>query len=151
MQENKTNLKELQKNEAIMRLEILNKRYGLMKNVVDDFKKNNLLYYSEQTRLGGILYWCTKENGAENFVEKVKEFEEEHNATVYHVIHCHTEFGELLNLMYVSENQEEWEQDKQDLLENYCFVYSYNLYYERCSEFGEVGINVVNGGLIRTY
>lgn len=149
MEKIETDLKQLQKSEAIKRLEILNKK-GLVDYVTKDFKKNDLLYYSEQTRLGGILYWCTKENGAENYLDKVKDFEKEHNAVVYHVIHCYTTFGEILNLMYVSENQEEWEQDRQDLEENYSFTYCYNLDDEWCSEFGSIGIGTRAGGIIRT-
>lgn len=51
MEKIKTDLRTMQKHEALKRLEIL-KEKGLLKNVVDDFKKNNLIYYSEQTKLG---------------------------------------------------------------------------------------------------
>ena len=150
MEKIKTDLRTMQKQEAIKRLKIL-RQQGLLKNVVDDFRKNNLIYYSEQTQLGGVLYWCTQANGANRFVKVIEEFEQEHNATVYHAIHCYTEFGELLNLLYVSDYEEEWQQDRQDLKENYSFCYVVNLDAEIFSEFGSVGINIVNGGLIRIY
>lgn len=148
----KTNidLKQKQKIECIERLKIL-KEKGLLNEVVKDFEKNNLIYYSEQTKLGGVLYWCTQSNGADNFVKLIEEFEQEHNAIVYHAIHCYTEYGELLNLMYVSSYEEEWEQDKQDLKENYVFSYVINLDDEMFSEFGSIGYDIKNGGLIRTY
>ena len=126
MKKIKTDLRTMQKQEALKRLEIL-KEKGLLKNVVDDFKKNDLIYYSEQTKMGGILYYCTQSNGADKYVKIIEEFEKEHNAIVYHAIHIFTEFGELLNLLYVSSYDEEYEQDKQDLKENYAFSYVVNL------------------------
>ena len=45
------------------------------------------------------------------FNPTIKEFEEKFNAVVFNVIECDTEFGRLQNLLYVSENQEEWEYD----------------------------------------
>ena len=83
-----------QKNECLERLLIL-KEKGLLRNVVDDFKRNKLLYYSEQTKLGGILYWLTKDNRAERFENIVNAFEKENNAIVYHVIHCYTDFRRI--------------------------------------------------------
>ena len=145
-----TYLRTMQKQEALKRLEIL-KEKGLLKNVVDDFKKNDLIYYSEQTKMGGILYYCTQSNGADKYVKIIEEFEKEHNAIVYHAIHIFTEFGELLNLLYVSSYDEEYEQDKQDLKENYAFSYVVNLNDEMFSEFGSIVYKVKSGGLIRTY
>ncbi len=150
MKKIKTDLRTMQKQEALKRLEIL-KEKGLLKNVVDDFKKNDLIYYSEQTKMGGILYYCTQSNGADKYVKIIEEFEKEHNAIVYHAIHIFTEFGELLNLLYVSSYDEEYEQDKQDLKENYAFSYVVNLNDEMFSEFGSIVYKVKSGGLIRTY
>lgn len=150
MKKIKTDLRTMQKQEALKRLEIL-KEKGLLKNVVDDFKKNDLIYYSEQTKMGGILYYCTQSNGADKYVKIIEEFEKEHNAIVYHAIHIFTEFGELLNLLYVSSYDEEYEQDKQDLKENYVFSYVINLDDEIFSEFGSIGYEIKSGGLIRTY
>ena len=150
MKKIKTDLRTMQKQEALKRLEIL-KENGLLKNVVDDFKKNDLIYYSEQTKMGGILYYCTQSNGADKYVKIIEEFEKEHNAIVYHAIHIFTEFGELLNLLYVSSYDEEYEQDKQDLKENYVFSYVINLDDEIFSEFGSIGYEIKSGGLIRTY
>ena len=150
MEKIKTDLRTMQKQEALKRLEIL-KEKGLLKNVVDDFKKNDLIYYSEQTKMGGILYYCTQSNGADKYVKIIEEFEKEHNAIVYHAIHIFTEFGELLNLLYVSSYDEEYEQDKQDLKENYVFSYVINLDDEIFSEFGSIGYEIKSGGLIRTY
>lgn len=148
---NNEELKKEQKAEAVERLKILNKNYELMKNVVNDFEKKDLLYFSEQTPLGGILYWCTEENGYKKYVDLIKNFEKENNAIVYHAIHCYTEFGELLNLLYVSKYKSEWKTDKMDLIEGISLVYCYNLDDEWCSEFGSISIAGKSGGLIRRY
>lgn len=148
---NKEELKKEQKVEAIERLKILNKNFELLKNVVNDFEKKDLLYFSEQTSLGGILYWCTKENGYNEYVDLIKKFEEENNAIVYHAIHCYTEFGELLNLLYVSQHKSEWKMDRTDLIKGVPFAYCYNLDDEWCSEFGSISIAGRTGGIIRKY
>ena len=112
------------------------------------------LYYSERTKLGGILYWLENEPEWE---KKVREIEKDFDIMVYHLTHEHTEFGELLTMLYVSSDEEEWEFD------NACidhpawndgtkmvYAYVYNLTYPLFSEFGTVGIKEVAGGLIRT-
>ncbi len=80
----------------------------------------------------------------------ISEFEEKHNVTVYHVIYTNTSFGKLLNYMYVSNNQDEWELDIDDIKQGYALVYVNNLSDDNCSEFGSIGIKNVFGGLIRT-
>ena len=144
-----TELKQRQKAEAIKRLNILKDKFGLLKNVVDDFEKENLLYYSEQTRLGGMLYWCTKDNGVENLENIVKDSELTQNSIVYHAIHTYTEFGELFSMLYVSPDEEEWEHDIEDLIDSYPLIYCKNLDDDFCSEFGCIGIKGMSGGLIR--
>ena len=79
---------------------------GLYKQVLMDFEKDDVLYYSERTPLGGILYWVSNEP---EWQEKIREIEKEHNILVYHATHEHTMFGEMLDLFYVGNDEEEWE------------------------------------------
>lgn len=39
----------------------------------------------------------------------VNSFESEHNARVYHVFESHSNFGTILNLLFVSDNETKWE------------------------------------------
>lgn len=130
--------REIKKQEAIERMEMLE----LYPNIIREFKKDNQLNMSEH---GGMLYWLTTEQK-----EKVLEFEEKYNALVYHVIHDYTEFGELLTLLYVSDYEEEWEYDRNDLKAGYPLAYAVNLDEESVSEFGSVGVKQQFGGLVRT-
>ena len=133
----KTIDKNLQIEEAIKRLKMLN----LHPNVLKDFKKGVI----NRSDSMGALYWL---NDNEKFM--VKQFEEIYHAVVYHVIHSYTNFGELYNILYVSDSENEWEEDEQDIKEGYAVVYVKNIDDDMCSEFGSIGFKQVFGGLIRT-
>lgn len=143
-------IKEAQRNEAIARLEFLQSR-GLEPTPVREFKANGTLNYSERIRMGnllaGILYWV---NNEEKFTKAVRDFEDEYNAVVYHATHEYTNFGELLDLFYVSSEQEEWEQlDREDLKDGRALCYTVNFDAPYCSEFGCIAFTVSGGGLVR--
>ena len=124
-------------NECITRMEILN----LSRQCIGAFKKGKI-WESESI---GALYEVNEEEQ-----EIINNFEKEHEGCkVYHLIHNITDFGELYNIFYVSTDMNEWEQDKQDLKENYAFVYVYNKSADWCSEFGSIAIKKNIGGLIR--
>ena len=137
--------KEKQKQEALKRMKMLK----LMPEVIKDFEKNNRVYYSERQNamFNAVLYWLDNED---KFVELVKEFEKKHNALVYHCQLTHLEFGDCLSLLYVSAQEEEWEQDRQYLNEGFPIVYVANLDYEEYSEFGSIGVKPSMGGIART-
>ena len=138
-------LKEKQKAEALQRMRMLQ----LMPQVIKDFEKNNKVYYSERQNafFNAILYWLDND---ERYVKIINEFEKKHNCLVYHCQLTHMEFGDLLSLLYVSENEEEWEQDKQDLREGYAFSYVANIGCECYNDFGTIGIRPSQGGILRT-
>lgn len=127
-----------QKNEAIARLKMLK----MHNNVINEFKNDNLVNQSEH---GGFLYWLD-----ENQQAFVNDFEEKTHCVVYHIIHNYTDIGELLSLLFVSENENEWIQDRLDLQDGYAFVYVKNLSDDYCSEYGTIGIAPRFGGLMRT-
>lgn len=86
----------------------------------------------------------------ENEQAIVDEFQKEHKGClVYHVIHNMFEFGECYSLLYVSNDEQEWEQDKEDIINGYIFVYVKNVDEEWCSEFGSIAIKPSFGGLMR--
>lgn len=136
-----------QKAEALERLESIR---GLNKKVIQDFKTQNVVYYSERLNkiFDGILYYASNEEDIEN---TIKNFEKKYNYLVYHAILTHTNFGNLLSLLYVSNNVDEWDTDKQYLKDGETCSYVANLSDIECSEFGYIGIEQKNGGLSRTY
>lgn len=127
-----------QKTEAIKRMKLLK----LHENPIREFEEEGLLNLSEN---GGLLYWLDEKQQ-----EYVKEFETKYNALVYHVIHDFREFGELLSFLYVSDSEDEWEYDLNDLEQGYPFVYVKNLDNDMFSEFGSIGIKPRCGGIVRT-
>lgn len=126
-------------NEIKERMELLQ----LSKSCQSAFLKHNNIWESEGH---GSLYELDDKGK-----RIVKEFNEIYpKCRVYHVIHNYAEFGELYNLLYVSEDDtEEWENDKQDIKEGYVFAYVKNVDAEWCSEFGTIYIQPMFGGLKR--
>ena len=130
--------KEQKKQEALERMKML----SLYPNIIREFEKDGIVNMSEN---GGYLYWLDDEQR-----EYVSDFEEEYNALVYHVIHNYTEVGEMLTFLYVSDDEDEWGYDRDDLKAGYACAYVKNLDEDAFSEFGSVGIKPELGGLIRT-
>lgn len=84
-------------------------------------------------------------------MKMVREFEEKYNALVYHAVHSYTEFGELLSLLYVSDYEEEWPIDHEDIPYGVVMTYTINLDEPMFSEFGSICVKPAAGGLLRTY
>ena len=132
--------KEIKKAEAINRMKALD----LYNPYVKAFKDKDEIFMSEMT--GGVYEF----NSNTELCNKVKEFEAENEALVYHVIHTFTQFGELYNFLYVSDHEEEWEFDNADIKAGYALAYVWNKDDEWCSEFGSIGVRGKFGGIVRT-
>lgn len=130
--------REMKKAEALERMKMLK----LHSNVINEFQNQDKVNLSEY---GGFLYWLNDDQK-----KRVAEFEKKYDALVYHVIRSITEFGELLSYLYVSDSEEEWEMDREDLTNGTALVYVENLNDKWCSEFGSIGIQPSLGGLLRT-
>lgn len=139
-----TTLREEMKLEASERMRTLH----LMPQIIAEFENEGIVEYSERTPLGGALYWIHNDP---KWLKIVQEFEEKHNALVYHATHEYTAYGELLSLLFVSPDKDDWEMDRMDLLNDSCFAYVVNLDCPEFSEFGLIGVKEAAGGLIRTW
>lgn len=131
------NLKEKMKQEAIGRMVSLN----LHPKAINEFKDEGKLNMS----LEGFLYWLNEEQ-----TQRVKKFEEETKCLVYHVIQNHMTIGQMLTFLYVSNVEEEWEMERNDLEVGLPIAYVVNVDHDICSEFGTVRIQKHLGGLLRT-
>lgn len=109
-------------------------------NVIREFKEENKLNKSE-TR-NGILYWLSAEEQ-----QLINDFEQENPGTlVYHVIKTNTvDFGPIMDLLYVTDNQEDWNLYKDYLKDNLVLSYSVTPF----PESGLIKIRTINGGLVR--
>ena len=146
-----TELRNKQKQEAIERLKILQEEFMVHKNVLKEFKEDETIYYSENLggAFSGILYWLRNKK---EFVEKVKEIEKTRNLYIYHCILNHyRDIGDVLTMLYVSEDEEFWEYEREELKDGYASAFVWDISFELYSEFGDVGIYGVNGGLVRRY
>lgn len=131
--------KEIKKAEAINRMKALD----LYAPYIKSFEKKDEIFMSEMT--GGVYEFSDNEE----LIEKIKSFEEENDALVYHVIRTMTQFGELYNFLYVSDYEEEWAMDNADIADGYAMAYVWNKTDEWCSEFGSIGVQGKFGGIIR--
>ena len=134
--------KEIKKAEAINRM----KELGLFVPCIKAFKRDEV-QLSEPT--GGLYEFSSDKE----LTAKVQEFEQENNALVYHVIHTPAmidgEAMEMYNFLYVSDYQEEWEMDQNDIKEGYALVYVWNKTIDYFSEFGSIAVKEKFGGLVR--
>ena len=142
-------LKEQQKNEALNRLRLLQMKFELLENVVTEFEQDDTLYYSEYINKNtqGILYYVSN---SEELTNTIKEFEEKHQAKVYHAILTPLTYGRMLSLLYVSQYTEEWQRDRNELSEGLPLAYCINLDDEVPAEFVGIQIAKANGGITRT-
>lgn len=133
--------REEKKIEALARMKL----WGIYAPIRKQFEKEDLV--SESAPPLGACYWLD-----ETQLERVREFEEKHDALVYHVIHSFTSIGEMESYLYVSDYPEEWEQDREDIKDRQQLVYVFNKDMPDCSEFGSIGIALTGAaGLRRTW
>lgn len=126
--------------EAIKRM----KAFGFFSDTVKLFEKNGTPLSSEPP--WGAFYALNDQQKA-----AIHEFEEEYGGLVYSVIRSfHKELGIIDNLLYVSDEKDEWPMDWDDI-ENMCpCVYAVNYNTPEFSEFGSIGVKMGAGaGLIR--
>lgn len=100
-------MRDKQTKEAVKRMKALKMAIG----IIDQFKDEGLINQSETTIIGeGICYWPN-----EDILDRVREFEDEYGALVYHIIENDTEFGTMYSMLYVSKHEEEWPMDMDDI------------------------------------
>lgn len=98
----------------------------------------------------GIGYWTHQE---EELQKAIDEFEKEHNATVYGVVHGLYEFGEGWDFYYFNNDEAK---TVDDVIEEYApgQYYAYSAFHDgdfELTEFGEEVITGKYGGIVRIY
>ena len=109
------------------------------------------------TVLGAVRLKCllagdfpTSRSGKPLF-DEVAEFEAKTGALVYFATHEFTAFGELLDLFYVSPDEEDdWGEERRMLSEGLAYAKVCNLDDDMMSDFGMIGFDVSEGGIART-
>ena len=132
--------REMKKEEAIKRMKALK----IIDDAIKQFEKDDIVMVSEPP-MGG-LYWLNDEEK-----EMVREFEEEYNALVYMVVRSFTNFGKMDSLLFVSDYDEEYEMEMEDIKDGYVMTYTVNYDAPWCSEMGSIVVKPMFGGLLRQY
>ena len=132
--------REIKKVEAIKRMKAMN----IYSDAIKQFKNSDIVMVSEPP-IGG-LFWLNDEEK-----EMVSKFEQENNALVYLVVRSFTNLGIMDNIFYVSDYQDEWEMENEDLKDHYAFVYVVNHDMPDFSEFGSIAWKSIGGGVLRAF
>lgn len=131
--------------EAVKRMAAL----GVFTPCINAFKNRGEVQLSEPT--GGLYEFSADKE----LISKIREFEEEYNTLVYHVIHSPAsidgEIMDMYNFLYVSDYSEEYEMDNADIKDGYACVYVWNKTVDYFSEFGSIAIKQKFGGLVRVF
>jgi len=128
-------LHEKQKVEAISRLKLM----GVREDVRRKFEKD------------GTVMLCNNEEYRpvdEETAEAIRQFEREHDATVFLVVRMFTVIADLDALLFVGKYEEEWESQQNDLRDGYAMSYCINRDYPECSEMGDIAFRVTKDGAI---
>ena len=130
---------EEKKAEAIRRMKML----GIFPETIKQFEAG---YVSRSEPPFGAYYWVEGEE-----LEALRKFEEEHDCLVYTVVRSYTSIGLMDSYLFVGDDVEEWELDRDDLENGYAFTYTVNHDAPDCSEYGTIGIKLAAAaGLVRT-
>lgn len=125
----------IKKAEALKRMTAL----GLNPTAIEIFRNEDKVLQSNELQQAFYLY--------PNEIDRVREFEQEHNCLVYAIIRK----AIFTNYLYVSDHQDEWESDMKDIESKSVFCYVFNETMPECSEFGYIGIENNLGMLQRIW
>lgn len=146
--------------EAVKRLESLNSLQPIEDLVIDEFKEKGTVVYSEINNINGLKIPTNFSLDTQSKVDDLKEiepsfkalverFEKWNDALVYYTILSHTSIGPMLSILYVSNEKDEWEDDRKILKEHTPLAYICNFDEPDCSEFGYIKIAQAFGGVYR--
>ena len=127
--------------EAVLRMTVL----GLPDSVISKFRKEGTVMVSEPPN--GVC-----KTVSDDILKRIKAFEDDYNAVVYHVVHDYSNLGDMESYLYVSPYPEDWKTDMEGLKHDSVLAYVYNLTDPVCSEVGTIGVKRASaGGLVRIW
>lgn len=133
--------KQAKKAEAVHRMEMM----GIFSETIKQFEEEDKVSISESPF--GAFYWV---DDAEK--KLIAQLEEKYDALVYMVIRAHTTMGRMDSFVFVSDHQDEWNMDREDIQNDILFAYVHNYSMPDCSELGYIGFRKTTaGGLVRIY
>ena len=125
--------------EALKRMEMM----GYWGRAREAFRKSKKIFVNEPPF--GAVYDPEPE-----VAEAVKKFEDEHNVLVYMIVRAFTDFGKMDSYLFVADDKDEWDYDRDDIRNKIVFTYTVNYDAPDCSEFGSIAFRLGAGaGLVR--
>lgn len=137
--------KEELREEAIYRMELIERQYGKLYGRALQMTKSGKdvpMYENHGGVMKAIQYNLYMNADEEDFAKVIKakeEFEARHNSLVYLITMSPMWFGICYNMFYVSDTKEEWGYDREDLESGSTYAYVYNMDDDTCSEIGRIG------------
>ena len=151
------------KTEALKRMKIL-VDIGMFKQVYNHFEKTGDALITEEikrkagnrTAIKGLLFSKSEINTMPDYKmydipKRIKDFETNENAIVYHAILDKTSEGLCLFLFYVSDSKKYWRRAKKDLRNKKAIVYSMNLTNGSLSDDKYILFFPSHGSLVRVF
>lgn len=86
----------------------------------------------------------------EGVVNAVNRLQEKCGALVYHIIKTETQFYTEYSILFVSDREEDWLKNKEDIESGKVLAYVYNTSYA-AARFEYIGVESENGELKRTW
>ena len=131
---------EEKKAEALERM----KMFGYWGNAREVFRRSDKVFVNEPPF--GAVYEME-----DDVAKSVAEFESKHDALVYIIVRSFMELGVCDSYLYVGDDKDDWEYDREDIKFGCPFTYTVNKDAPECSEFGSIGVKLGAGaGLVRT-
>lgn len=132
---------EKKKAEAVKRM----RKLGIFGPTIKQFEKEDLVSISEPP--AGAFFWVEGDE-----LKEMREWEKEHNALVYVIVRSYTTLGKMDAYLYVSDHEDEWQEDNECLKEGEVFAYVINRSMPDCSEYGCIGVKrTIAAGLARVW
>ena len=107
------------------------KQLGIFPQTIKQFEKDGYVSISEPPF--GAFYWADGED-----LERIRTIEEACDGLVYMVVRSYTTDGKMDAFLFVSDYEEEWEYDHEDIQDGIVFAYVYNYDDPDFSEFGSI-------------
>ena len=136
------------KEEGRQRIQML-QDMGLWEEVMEFWEKGTACFSKPMELMGemtGVNFTFNEDQQLKSIKEQL---EEKKGFVTYYGIYDETVFGRMILLFRISSCEEDWKIERAGLERGYADVYCYNI-DEQEGEYGSIGFQVANGGLIRT-
>lgn len=120
-------------------------------NLISMLENGEICFCQPMNLMGNIVGVIIPLSKNSDLLKITKDFVKKYNNKLfpYLVLSMNTQYGQVVTILYVSGNEDEWEYDKTEM--NNKQVCAYSLFVEdQEDEIGYIGYDIFEGGPIRT-